>query len=104
MHDEYFREPCGIPGDSPDTVIVTGGNTFWGAKTVEVYNVRTGFVKSLPDLNEKRYAHGCSSYYRDTEQVCKTNYRVSETYWTHEDLHKSILKAFFQLIPLLITL
>merc|ERR1711893_457836 len=24
-------------------------------------------------------------------------------YWTHEDLHKSVLKAFFQLIPLLIT-
>ena len=31
-------------------------------------------------------------------------YRVSEPYWTHEDLHKSVLKAFFQLIPLLITL
>ena len=29
---------------------------------------------------------------------------MSEPYRTHEDLHKSVLKAFFQLIPLLITL
>ena len=31
-------------------------------------------------------------------------YRVSEPYWTHEDLHKSALIAFFQLILLLIIL
>ena len=39
-----------------------------------------------------------------SQSLLSPYYRVSEPYWTHEDLHKSTLKAFFQLIPLLIIL
>ena len=57
-----FSVACSIQFD--DKVIITGGlsqvfNQF--RKKVSVYN-HSGFVEDLPDLNVRRYDHGCGSY------------------------------------------
>ena len=57
-----FSEACSIQFD--DKVIITGGKSqvFNQFRTkVSVYN-HSGFVEDLPDLNVRRYDHGCGSY------------------------------------------
>ena len=52
-----------------DKVIVTGGvpTTTMSRKVVE-YNAH-GWVKDLPNMNEKRYYHGCGHYVNKNAMV-----------------------------------
>ena len=57
-----FHFSCACTIELEDKVIVTGGVPYpqMGQKVVE-YNAY-GWVKDLPDLNEKRGYHGCGHY------------------------------------------
>ena len=64
-----FRHACPIEFDNK--VILTGGlqnsklSSTYGKATV--YN-HSGFVEDLPDLNVKRYRHGCGSFIDENNQ------------------------------------
>ena len=65
----YVRYACSIELD--DKVILTGGLPFSSAShvigKVTVYN-HSGFVEDLPELNVKRWFHGCGYFVDENSQ------------------------------------
>ena len=69
-----FRLACGIPDDTTDSIVITGGRTRghynnpWNL--VSRYD-RNGFVEDLPRMNRNRMGHGCGHYVNsDNQKVC----------------------------------
>ena len=55
---------CAIEDPDTDTVIITGGtnsNIYYNGTIVSVYNEH-GWQRDLPNLNQQRIYHACSSY------------------------------------------
>ena len=65
---DMFSSACSITDYESDTVILTGGYTTTTISKVERYG-HSGLKETLPDLNEPRRMHGCSSYIKDGKQV-----------------------------------
>ena len=61
----YFSHACSIQED--DRVIITGGHS---QTTVSVYD-ENGWREDLPNLNEGRMGHACSSFVSRGEKVCQ---------------------------------
>ena len=60
---------CSITDYDTDTVILTGGDPTYNR--VERYG-HSGLVETLPEFNQGRWAHGCSSYSKDGKKVFQT--------------------------------
>ena len=60
----HFSHACSIQED--DRVIITGGHS---DKTVSVYD-ENGWREDLPNLNDGRMGHACSSFVSGEKKVC----------------------------------
>ena len=60
----FFSHACSIQED--DRVIITGGHSH---TTVSVYD-ENGWHEDLPNLNEGRWGHACTSFVSRGEKVC----------------------------------
>ena len=67
-----YRDACSIPDPETETVVVTGGQT--ALKTVSRYG-KEGWKEDLPELQNGRFGHGCTSF------MSKAIERVKDLYY-----------------------
>ena len=76
MQHKLFSHACAIQED--DRVVITGGHS---ARTVSVYD-ENGWIEDLPNLNEERLGHACTSFLSDGKKVyIKNNTNISDFFF-----------------------
>ena len=60
--EKHYRTPCGIPDPETGTIIITGGSSGGVLSKRVTRYYEDGKGVAMPDMNNPRYLHGCSSY------------------------------------------
>ena len=67
--DKRYRTPCGIPDPETGTIIITGGYSDGALSKRVTRYYEDGKGVAMPDMNNPRYLHGCSSFKNDKEET-----------------------------------